>query len=400
MSAPPETATLAPGRTVGWASFCLIYSLGLVAGSAYGMAGPLVGEVAATLGASVASVGLVLILLPLPSVVLSAAVGAAVDRLGSRTVMLVGAVLMVIADGLQLAANTLAWFAWDLLLQGIAVSFILSAGQVMISRAFRGPVQTRALSIWSTVNFVGYAAGLLASGIAASGPGWRSAFQVQAVVAAAMALGTTLLPRVTQATATGRPAIGRLLQETAALRICFALGASAVAGVGTNAGVSLYLHNAHHIPLRVAASAAALGNIICIPGALIIGWMLSRGRSALHLMFGITTVAIISGTLVYIPFASFGLAVTALYAYQLCLSAATALTYAAMPVALRDRSQLGTATGLLLQIGGAGGMIGPTLFFAIMAAGDWRLLAATLVALWLVALLMFPLRQLGPGSRR
>lgn len=384
------------------ATFCLLYLLGFFAGSGLGVVGPLVGEIASSLGVSVAAIGAELIFLTLPSVLFGAAIGAAVDRFGARRIIVLAVLLLTLADALQFVTSGAVLFGAILLLQGFAISGIFTASQVIVTNALAGEAQTKGLGAWSTVNFVSYAGGLLIAGFAASGHGWRSAYLIHAGLGVASVIATFFLPEVTHAAAAvreGRTSFRGLLKEMGAIRVSLALGLSAIAGVGTNAGVSLYLHNVHHQPLSATASAAALGNIICIPGGLVIGWLLSKGMPAFRLMLAIGVIAIVAGTLIYLPSNSFGGAIAALYAYQLCLSAITALAYAAMPLALADRRQVGAAIGFLLQAGGLGAMAGPTIFFAIMAGGDWRPLVATLIILWLMAAAIFPARPSRTSSR-
>ena len=105
-------------------------------------------------------------------------------------------VLMVASDGLQFFARSLAWFGADLVLQGIAVSSLQTAGQVMVTRAFDGPTQTRSLTVWSTANFISYATGLFIAGLATTGPGWRSAYLFHGGLSVVAAFAALLLPRI------------------------------------------------------------------------------------------------------------------------------------------------------------------------------------------------------------
>jgi hypothetical protein len=45
---------------------------------------------------------------------------------------------------------------------------------------------------------------------------------------------------------------------------------------------------------------------------------------------------------------------------------------------------------MLVQIGGIGAMLGPPVFFAIIAAGRWPMLILVLAGLWAVSLALFP----------
>ena len=402
IAAQVRTAHGGPAGTVRlmppWACFGLVYLLGTIATAALGMTAPFVGEVAASFHVSVAAVGAALVCLYLPGVVLGAEIGAAVDWLGAKRLMLLSAVLMVLGDLLQVVCSRLVWFAGDLLVQGIAVSSMMSAGQVLVAREFSGATQARALTAWSTVNFVGYATGLLLASVFAAGPGWRATYLFHTALAVACACAALTLPHFGGAAFNrgSRPRLGGLRRESNAIRISIALGLAGIAGVGTNACVSFYWHTAHHVALSLTASSVALGNVLCIPGGLLLGWLLSKGILPIGLMRGITAVSVVSGVVTYLPSIPLAAAIAALYTYQACLSGITALTYAVIPQSLTDRGQLAPATGMLLQIGSIGAMAGPTLFFAVVGNEGWKAIVAVLVALWAAALWTFP-RFLSPG---
>ncbi len=378
--------------TTSWTAFAIVYLVGMAGGSAYGLVGPLVGQIAQHFQVSVPAVGGILICLFLPGVLFGTAIGAMVDRIGARLMLLCGAALLAVVDGLQLLAPSLFWFAAGLLALGVAISAIFSAGQVMVSGAFTGADRARGLTLWSTVNFLGYAAGLFLAGMAASGPGWKSAFAFHGLASGVAAVVALFLPRrIAGATAVEKPpSLKALIHEVGVLRISFALGLASIAGVGVNASISLYLHDSQHVAIGLTASAAAIGNIICIAGGLGTGWLLGKGLSPIRLAIGVSLIATAAGVVLFLPWINFQGAVATLYVYQICLSAITALTYAAMPGLLKNQNGMGAASGFLLQIGGFGAMLGPTLFFAVEATGDWKLLVVVIAGLWAASFLIFP----------
>ncbi len=69
-----------------------------------------------------------------------------------------------------------------------------------------------------------------------------------------------------------------------------------------------------------------------------------------------------------------------------------------MPGQLVDRSKIGAATGLVVQISGIGGMLGAPLYFAVLAGNQWAPIAVTLFVLWAGAFLVMPFTRL-PGRR-
>ncbi len=105
---------------------------------------------------------------------------------------------------------------------------------------------------------------------------------------------------------------------------------------------------------------------------------------------GIGLAAIACGVVLYHPAAPLTLAVPMLFLSQSCASAITALTYASTPRLLKDPSRLGAATGFVVQVSGAGAMLGPPIYFAVLASGSWAPIVVTLVVLWGGSLLLMP----------
>ncbi len=374
-----------------WGVFVLVYLLGVTSGAALGMLGPLADQIAAHLHATQAAVGASISLVFLPVALLGTPVGALVDRMGPRLMLLAAGFLLPVADGLLLLAPSLSWFAAALLFEGVLIAGLMAAGQAMITSVFSGPAQAQGLTAWATFGFVGFASGLLLAGLTAAS-GYRLAFGVHALVTAVVAVAALLwLRRRGEGVELPRPGnpLG-LIREWRVIRISLTLAIASTAGVGTNTAISLYLHQVHHQPVSVTASAAAVGNLIGILGALGTGWFLARGLRPMRVAIVVAVVATIAGGALYLPWFPFPVTVGLLWTFQVCLNAITALSYAAMPGLLIDRGRIGAASGLMIQLSGIGSMAGPPLFFGAMAAGSWQMLVLMVVGLWVCALALFP----------
>ncbi len=378
-----------------WRSMAILYGFGMAGAAAMGMMGPLVGNLAAAMGVTVSLAGGLLLFQLMPGTLFGSIIGAVIDRVGARRILLLAGVILVAADLSQMFVSNVVWFCINLLVQGVAVNALLASAQVIVTASASGTAQIRNLTIWSTVNFVGYAAGLLIAATSADGPHWRYAFLIHAGLAALLPIVGLALPTV-KATV-GKTDVLGVLKEVSVVRVSFALGLAAIAGVGTNAGISIYLHRVQGVSLGFSASVAAFGNLLSMIGSFAIAWLLSRGVSPWRLAAAISLVAIICGILLYYPGAALPLAIPMLFISQSCASAITALTYASMPRFLVDQSRVGAATGLLVQIGGLGAMLGPPLYFAVLASNQWLPIAVTLVVLWGGALLLMPSSRLAPA---
>ena len=374
-----------------WLRLAILYGFGMAAAAAMGMMGPLVGDLASVMRLSVSLVGGSLLFQLLPGSLFGSFIGAVIDRVGARTILLLAGAVLVAVDASQMLVSNLVWFCINLMVQGVAVNAVLAAGQVMVTALASGSSQIRNLTIWSTVTFVGYAAGLLIAATTAGGPQWRYAFLLHAGLIVLLPVIGLTLPAVKATVA--RTDLLAVLKEVSIVRLSFALGLASIAGVGTNAGISIYLHRVQGVPLSFSASMAAFGNLLSMIGSFSIAWMLSRGVSPWRLAAAISLVAIVCGVLLYNPGAALPLAIPMLFISQSCASAVTALTYASMPRLLVDPSRVGAATGLVVQISGLGGMLGPPLYFAVLASNQWFPIAITLLVLWGGAFLLMPFKR-------
>ncbi len=393
MSAVGAAPSVVAARTeqAPWGVFVLVYLLAVTSGAAVGMLGPLADQIAVHLHATQAGVGASISLVFLPVALLGTPIGALVDRTGPRMMLLASGFLLPVADGLLLLAPSLSWFAAALLFEGVLIAALMAAGQAMISSVFTGPAQARGLTAWATFGFVGFASGLFLAGLTAA-HGYGVALGVHALVTAVVAIAALLwLRRRGEGVELQRPGnpLG-LIREVRVIRISLALAIASTAGVGTNTAISLYLHQIHHQPVSVTASAAAAGNLICILGSLGTGWFLARGLRPIRVAIVVAVVATLAGGALYLPWLPFPATVGLLWTFQVCLSAITGLSYAAMPGVLIDRGRIGAASGLMMQLSGIGSVAGPPLFFGAMAAGSWQMLVLMVVGMWLVALALFP----------
>lgn len=374
----------------GWRRLAILYGFGMAAAAGMGMMGPLVGDLAGAMRVAVSVAGGLLLFQLMPGSVAGSFIGAVIDRVGARTILLLAGIVLVAVDLSQMFVSNLVWFCLNLLVQGVALNAVLASAQVMVTASATGSLQIRNLTIWSTVTFVGYAAGLLIAATTAGGANWRYAFLLHAGLTALLPIVGLTLP-VVRGTVAKTDLLG-VLKEVSVVRLSFALGLASIAGVGTNAGISIYLHRVQGVSLGFSASTAAFGNLLSMIGSFSIAWLLSRGVSPWRLAASISAVAIVCGVLLYNPQAALPLAIPMLFISQSCASAVTALVYSSMPRLLVDQSRVGAATGLVVQISGLGGMLGAPLYFAVLAFNQWLPIAVTLIVLWGGAFVLMPFK--------
>ncbi len=139
-----------------------------------------------TWGLSGMSLGLAAVLLP---------VGALADDIGRRRVLGWSLLGLIAASALAAVAPGTAVFVVARMLQGGSGAGVLAASLAMIGQAFpHGERRTHATSVWGAALGSGIALGPLAGSLLAASLGWRSAYWLQALGAAALLPAVRRLP--------------------------------------------------------------------------------------------------------------------------------------------------------------------------------------------------------------
>ena len=131
-----------------------------------------------TWGLSAMSLGLAVSLL---------ALGALADDLGRRRVLVWSSTALALTGALAALAPSATVFVAARVLQGAAGAGVIAASLASIGHAFpEGPARTHATGLWGAAVGAGIALGPLAGAALASSIGWRSAYWLQAIAAAAL----------------------------------------------------------------------------------------------------------------------------------------------------------------------------------------------------------------------
>lgn len=146
-----------------------------------------------------------------------------------------------------------------------------------------------------------------------------------------------------------------------------------------------------------ASSLLALGNLVMIPGGLLAGTLLARGRRDYPLLLVLMIAAALISLPLLMPGESRVLRLLALAAWQFESGAAIAVVVAGLPRVVADARQGAAAAGLLSQVSALITFVTPLVWAPILASGQWPwfvLVVATSAAL---ALLLFPRATSAPG---
>ncbi|MGP6112143.1 MFS transporter [Pseudomonas aeruginosa] len=374
--------------TSKWSSILLIYLFGLAATSALGMMGPLVDDIGRVFAVSGAAVGIAIAGQLLPLAFAGIPVGWLVDRIGPRPLLGIGVLCIAacsLANGLL---SSFGLLRVSLLLEGIALVAVLTAGQVMLMITTEGRRQVQALTLWSTVTPVGYGLGLLLVSPFAGGADWQSGFLLHAGALLVLAVTVLVLPGVRLRLAAGN-SLG-VLRNRRVLRFGLSLSMSALAGIGTSAVGALYLHQVHGVDLTLSAQMMALASLAGVAGSFLVGLLLTRGWPGLRIAVLVVLAALAGGVAFYVPWGSVALAWSGAILQQITVGGFIALTYALLPRALPDPGMAGTAAGMVGQITGIGATLSAPIFFATLAQGQWSAFLIILLVAWGGSLLLLP----------
>lgn len=371
-----------------WSTILLIYAFGLAGTSALGMMGPLVGDIARAFSVPEPAVGFAIAGQLLPLAFAGLAVGWLIDRFGPKPLLGIGLLAMAGCGLLNAQTSEFTWLRVALLLQGITLVTVLTAGQGLLMIGTQGRRQVQAMTLWSTVMPVGYALGLLLVSGFAGTESWRLGFTIHATVVLILAGGSLLLTAVRVPATVGGTL--KILRNTRVLRLGFSLSLSALAGIGTNAVGALYLHQAHGVELDRSAQLMALASLSGILGSFATGMLLTRGWTARRTATLIVVVALLGAAVFYTPSGHIALALSGAAFQQLAVGAFIALTYALLPRAISDPSMAGTAAGLVGQITGIGASLSAPLFFATLGLAQWSYFLIIVGLAWMASLLTLP----------
>ena len=156
---------------------------------------PVVVEIGRDLDASVSAVGQARSILAGTAVLASLAIGAAIDRLGVRPLLILGSALALAGAGATAAAPSLMIFYLASALTGLGVASLLSAGFAGVAAYFEGAGSGRATGYVVGAQSIAWIAGTPLVGVLTEAGSWRLAYAVPAAASLAALIGAVVAPR-------------------------------------------------------------------------------------------------------------------------------------------------------------------------------------------------------------
>lgn len=386
-----------PDRT-DWPRVLLVVSAGIAAACHQGKVPPSLPLLRAELGLSLVAAGWLVSLLGMVAACGGAVAGIAADRLGHRRLALFG---LAVTAGASLAGS-LAQGTGQLLLtrlfEGVGYIAISVAGPVLIVQVTRPWDQRMALSVWSAFMPAGTALMLFLSPLFLHTVGWRGLWVVNGLIVAGVAmLMARAVPRPAPR-AKGVPIqflteLRRTLCRPGPIVLAFYFGAFALQYMAVVGFLPTLLIEELGLGKGTAAVLSGVAVLLTVVGNLAGGWLLHRGARR-SLILGIASAVMGLCSLgIYGPSLPEGLR----YAFCLLFTGVggiiPASLFAAAPIHASSRIALATTTGIMMQGGNLGSMLGPPVVAAVVAAGGgwhaapWLLASVTGLTLVLAVLL-------------
>ena len=382
----------------------LIYAVGVAGMLVVSIAIAALGGVAAEFHpASAALVGWVMSIPAVAAVLGSLLIGALVDRIGDRPVMLAGAALVAASDCGVIAAGSFPLLLLARVIGGLGYVGMVVAAVAMIGRSTQGARRTLALALWSTVipaSFV--VATLVAIAGRAGNFAWRVPFAAHGLLAlVVIAAAATILPRTGAGGGVGGAVPGNRL--TGLRRVVRAagpwqLGASFCGAAFLQTGLVAVLPALLAARLGVSQTvvqAFALPGMICnVVGAFGFGALRARGLGADRAGIAATLVVLVGAIGLCLSPGSLTAALMLDCLVMIGLGVLVGM-WALLPAVVPDPSCYGAASGMITQITLLGVLLGPPLAFAL-SGSDGRMITFILVGAGL-ALFGLPVWR-GQGS--
>lgn len=317
-----------------------------------------------------------------------------VDRIGHRRLVVLGTALCAGASLLGGLADSIDRLLLWRFFEGLGFIVVTVSAPTLLLRVTHPGDRQRAMTFWTAYMPAGAGAMMLAAAAILPGTTWRTVWFVAAVLSLAMlaALLRFAVPRrdLDRAPAARRPILHEIVEVATApgplaIAVCFGAYSScwfAIVGFLP----TLQVERLGFSPALAAIVTAAV-TMANVSGNLAAGWLLHRGvpRGLLIAVAAVLMAFCAAGVFLDgVPdLVRLALAVV----YSAVIGVVPGALFTGLAVHAPRPELVGASTGLLMQGSNLGGLVGPPITGALVAAGGWPAAASlTSVALGIVAL--------------
>ena len=366
----------------------------MVAAAHVGKVPPSIPSIFDTLGATLRQAGWLLSMVNLTAALGGMVLALTVDRLGHRRLVILGSGLAAAASLLAAWADSTAQLLVGRFFEGLGFIIVTVSVPTLVLRTARPADRQRAMTFWTAYMPAGAGSMMLVAAALLPSTSWRAVWLVAGALSLLMfaALLLWALPRreLDPLPAVRRPILHEVREVATApgplaIALCFGAYASCwFAIVGFLPTLQVERLGFSSATAAIVTAAVTIANV---GGNLATGWLLHRGapRGLVIAAAAVSMAFCAAGVFVDgVPDpVRLGLAVV----YSAVIGVVPGALFTGVPVHSPRPELVGASTGLLMQGSNIGGLVGPPITGALVAAGGWPAAAwLTSVALGLVAL--------------
>jgi MFS family permease len=379
----------ADAPVTSWRTVWLIVGAGVVAAFQIGKVPAALPFIREDYGLGLVATGWILSIFNVIGVFSGMALGAVIDRLGHRRMIIGGLLLIGVAGILDAVATAPALLYAGRSLEGLGFTTVVVAGPGLLVGAAAPKDLRIAFGFWSSYLPAGMASMLFAAPFVMASIGWHGLWLLNAglvfVFAAVFAFGTAGLKR-TAAPAPDWSGIRLTISRPGPWLLALAFAAYTAQFLAVLGFLPIILIGEAGSSHAGAAELTALAVAVNVAGAMAGGWLLHRGWPRAGLIAATALVMAVSTLAIYAP------ALGAPWRFAACL--AFSAIGGILPTSVLSGSAqhaprpnlVATTNGLLMQGSNLGQTLGPPVVAAVAAAsGSWAYSPVVLILLALIA---------------
>jgi MFS family permease len=176
------------------------------------------------------------------------------------------------------------------------------------------------------------------------------------------------------------------------LRVALTFSALLMMGFGMSTVFPDWFALQHQVPVGTAARILAMTNLTMIPGGLIAGWLLARGRRDIAVLAALMVLGTAVSLPLFMPGLGQPLRIAAMVVWLMAQGAAIAVVTSGLARVVANPMQGAAAAGLLSQVAALTTFVTPLIWRPILHGGNWMLFVAVVAVSAGTALLLFPRR--------
>lgn len=379
-------------ETTAWPAVAIAVFAGVLAAIHIGKLPPALPVMRAELGFGLVAGGFVVALFSVLGMTLAVFVGGTIARLGRERVVLTGFACLAAGGALGALAQGVPVLMLSRLIEGVGFIAVAVSLPSVILAAAAPRDQALALGLWSVYMPLGMAMVMLAAPLILETLGWRVLWW--GVVALCPAVALALMQQMRGLTPSAAPRADTLrvakeaILSPGLILVALIFGVYAMQWVTLMVWLPTFQTESLGVSLDRAAFVTALVVLANVPGCLFGGWLMRRGASARRL---VTTGSVIMGLCslgIFLPVLPDMARIALGLAFSFFGGLVPPSLFNSVPRAAPTPMHIGAGNGLLMQGSSLGQFIGPPLaaWAVTLAAGDWSLAAAPMLAACLIAI--------------